>query len=175
MGGVADDCGLRFLQKWRRPPRNTPDFGGPTIFSKNYRKKTPLAFDYTRPYMPPRCYFHSDIPPGTSNTKRMAPKKPQGGRRRRHRPRRAIAYIFPYIGENRIATPLGVFSARFRGRWVRGCMRHATAKFGSLVHRFNMISVGLHAREFFEIVFWSFLDPPNRGYFEGGAATSAQI
>ena len=101
MGGVADDCGLRFVQKWRRPPRNTPDFGGPTIFSKNYRKKTPLAFDYTRPYMPPRCYFHSDIPPGTSNTKRMALKKPQGGRRRRHRHRRAIAYIFSYIGEKR--------------------------------------------------------------------------
>ena len=28
-------------------------------------------------------------------------------------------------------------------------MRHATAKFGSLVYRFGMISVGLHAREFF--------------------------
>ena len=27
-----------------------------------------------------------------------------------------FAYIFSYIGENRIATPLGVFSARFRGR-----------------------------------------------------------
>jgi len=175
MGGVADDCGLRFVQKWRRPPRNTPDFGGPTIFSKNYRKKTPLAFDYTRPYMPPRCYFHSDIPPGPSNTKRMALKKTQGGRRRRHRPRRAIAYIFSYIGENRIATPLGVFSARFRGRWVRRCMRHATAKLGSLVHRFNMISVGLHARENSKLFFGLFWTPPNRGYFEGGAATSAQI
>ena len=28
-------------------------------------------------------------------------------------------------------------------------MRHATAKFGSLVHRFGMISTGLHARDFF--------------------------
>ena len=28
-------------------------------------------------------------------------------------------------------------------------MRHATAKFGSLVHQFGMISVGLHARDFF--------------------------
>ena len=54
-------------------------------------------------------------------------------------------------------------------------MRHATAKFGSLVYRFGMISIGLHAREFFEIDFWSFLDPPNRGYFEGGAGISAQI
>ena len=54
-------------------------------------------------------------------------------------------------------------------------MRHATAKSGSLVHRFGMIPVGLHAREFFEILFWSFLDPPNRGYFEGGAGISAQI
>ena len=38
-------------------------------------------------------------------------------------------------------------------------MRHATAKFGFLVHRFGMISIGLHAREIFEIDFWSFLDP----------------
>ena len=29
MGGVLDDCGLRFVQMWRRPPQNTPDFGGP--------------------------------------------------------------------------------------------------------------------------------------------------
>ena len=49
------------------------------------------------------------------------------------------------------------------------------AKFGSLVHRFGMISVGLHARDFFEIDFWPFLDPQNRGYFEGGAGISAQI
>ena len=49
-------------------------------------------------------------------------------------------------------------------------MRHATAKFGSLVHRFGMISVGLHARDFF-----SKLDPQNRGYFEGVADPSAQI
>ena len=159
-------------------PLEIPPILGVQRFFRKITEKRPRwrsIIGTTRPYMPPRCYFHSDIPPGPSNTKRMALKKPQGGRRRRHRPRRAIAYIFSYIGENRIATPLGVFSARFRGRWVRRCMRHATAKLGSLVHRFNMISVGLHAREFFEIVFWSFLDPPNRGYFEGGAATSAQI
>ena len=58
------------------PPSKYPRFWGPTIFSKNYRKKTPLAFDYTRPYMPPRCYFHSDIPPGPSKTKESALKKP---------------------------------------------------------------------------------------------------
>ena len=74
-----------------------------------------------------------------------------------------------------ITSPLRVFSARFRERWVRRCMRHATAKFGSLVHRFGMISIGLHAREIFEIDFLSFLDPLNRGYFEGGAGISAQI
>ena len=34
MGGVLDDCGLRFVQKCRRIPQNTPDFGGPTDFSK---------------------------------------------------------------------------------------------------------------------------------------------
>ena len=39
------------------------------------------------------------------------------------------------------------------------CMRHSTAKFGSLVHRFGMISVGLHARDFFKI------GPQNRGIF----------
>ena len=31
MGGVVDDCGLRFVQIRRRPPQNTPDFGGPKI------------------------------------------------------------------------------------------------------------------------------------------------
>ena len=31
MGGVVDDCGLRFVQKWRCPPQNTPDFGGPIM------------------------------------------------------------------------------------------------------------------------------------------------
>jgi len=41
MGGVLDDCGLRFVQMWRRPPQNTPDFWGPTDFSKIYRKRTP--------------------------------------------------------------------------------------------------------------------------------------
>ena len=94
MGSVVDDCGLRFVQRWRRSPQNTPDFGDPTDFSKKYRKKTPLAFGYTRPYMPPRCYFHSDTPPGPPNTKRMALKKKQGGRRGRDRPHRAIAPFF---------------------------------------------------------------------------------
>ena len=41
MGGFLDDCRLRFVQMWRRPPQNTPDFGGPTDFSKYYRKRTP--------------------------------------------------------------------------------------------------------------------------------------
>ena len=31
MGGVLDDCGLRFVQMRRRLPQNTPDFGGPKI------------------------------------------------------------------------------------------------------------------------------------------------
>ena len=44
-------------------------------------------------------------------------------------------------------------------------MRHATAKFGSFVHRFGMISVGLHAREIFEIDFLSFFGPPKSGVF----------
>ena len=33
MGGVVDDCGLRFVQIWRRLPQNTPDFGGPKSFA----------------------------------------------------------------------------------------------------------------------------------------------
>ena len=33
MGGALDDCRLRFVLKYRRPPQNTPDFGGPTDFS----------------------------------------------------------------------------------------------------------------------------------------------
>ena len=40
MGGVLDDCRLRFVQKYRRPPQNTPDFGVQRIFSKYYRKRT---------------------------------------------------------------------------------------------------------------------------------------
>ena len=50
--------------------------------------------------------------------------------------------FFSYIGQIEITSPLRVFKGRFRGRWVSRCMRHATAKFGSLVHRFGMISVG---------------------------------
>ena len=130
------------------PPSKYPRFWGSNDFFEKLPKKTPLAFDYTRPYMPPRCYFHSDIPPGPSNTKRMALKTPQGGRRGRDRPHRVSAHFFSYIGQIEITSPLGVFSTRFRGRWVSRCMRHATAKFGSLVHRFGMISLGLHARDF---------------------------
>ena len=74
-----------------------------------------------------------------------------------------------------ITSPLRVFSARFRERWVSRCMRHATAKFGSLVHRFGMISIGLHAREIFEIDFCLFWTPQIGGYFEGGTDTSAKI
>ena len=41
MGGVVDDCGLRFVQMRRRPPQNTPDLGGPTDFFKILPKKDP--------------------------------------------------------------------------------------------------------------------------------------
>ena len=34
MGGVLYDCGLRFVQKCRRPPKNTPDVGGPILKEK---------------------------------------------------------------------------------------------------------------------------------------------
>ena len=32
MGGVLDGFRLRFVQMWRRPPQNTPDFGVQRIF-----------------------------------------------------------------------------------------------------------------------------------------------
>jgi len=41
MGGVLDDCGLRFLQKCRRLPQNTPDLGVQRIFFKILPKKDP--------------------------------------------------------------------------------------------------------------------------------------
>ena len=44
-------------------------------------------------------------------------------------------------------------------------------KFGSLVHRFGMISVG----SFFGNILKNPLDPQNRGYFEGGAGISEKI
>ena len=68
------------------------------IFSKNYRKITPLAFGYTRPYMPPRNYFHSDIPPRPPNANKSALKKTQGGRRGRYRPRRVIVIAPSFFG-----------------------------------------------------------------------------
>ena len=37
MGDALDDCRLRFVQKCRRPPQNTPDLGGP--------KKTKINFE----------------------------------------------------------------------------------------------------------------------------------
>ena len=40
MGGVLDDCGLRFVQMRRRPPQNTPDFGVQRIF-RNITGKGP--------------------------------------------------------------------------------------------------------------------------------------
>ena len=85
--------------------------------------------------------------------------------------RRVSAPFFSYIGQIEITSHLRVFSWRFRGRWVNRCMRHATAKFGSLVYRFGMISVGLHAHDlFFEI------GPPKiGGIFEGDAGIFAQI
>ena len=46
MGGVLDDCSLRFVQKCRRPPQNTCDFGGPTDFFRNITEKGPLPKSY---------------------------------------------------------------------------------------------------------------------------------
>ena len=48
-------------------------------------------------------------------------------------------------------------------------MGHATAKFGLLVHRFSMISVGLHARDFFFEI-----GPPKSEVFLRGAPALLQ-
>ena len=41
MGGVLDDCRLRFVQMCRRPPQKYPRFWGPTDFFKILPKKDP--------------------------------------------------------------------------------------------------------------------------------------
>ena len=76
----------------------------------------------------------------------MTLKKPQGAGEAEIGLVGPLRLFFWYIGENEITSPLGVFSARFRGRWVRKCIGHATAAAGLLVHRLGLISVGLHAR-----------------------------
>ena len=49
MGDVLDDCRLRFVQKCRRPPQNTPDFGGPTEFFEKLPSKPPHRISPTWP------------------------------------------------------------------------------------------------------------------------------
>ena len=49
MRGDLDDCGLRFVQKCRRPPQNTPDFGGPTDFFEKLPSKPPPRISPTWP------------------------------------------------------------------------------------------------------------------------------
>ena len=49
MGDALDDCRLRFVQKCRRPPQNTPDFGGPTDFFEKLPSKPPPRISPTWP------------------------------------------------------------------------------------------------------------------------------
>ena len=49
MGGALDDCGLRFVQKCRRPHQNTPDFGGQTDFFEKLPSKPPPRISPTWP------------------------------------------------------------------------------------------------------------------------------
>ena len=76
----------------------------------------------------------------------------------------------PTTSKIKITSPLRVFKGGFREHWVSRYVRHTTAKFGLLVHRFGMISVGLHARDFFRN-----LTPQIGGILRGGAGISAQI
>ena len=49
MGDSLDDYRLRFVQKCRRPPQNTPDFGGPTDFFEKLPSKPPPRISPTWP------------------------------------------------------------------------------------------------------------------------------
>ena len=40
MEAFLDDCGLRFVHKWRRPPQYTPDFGEPKKAKNKFHKIT---------------------------------------------------------------------------------------------------------------------------------------
>ena len=146
MGGVLDDCRLRFVQKCRRPPQKTPDFGGP--------KKTKINFKIHGHVTLPKSYQIDELRSQTLQSHvsytylpsalEISPWKRAGdwwfrfllvvG---------SLRTFFSYIGQIEITSPLRVFKGSFRGRWVSRCMRHATAKFGSLVHRFGMIPVGV--------------------------------
>ena len=127
------------------PLKIPPVLGVQRIFSKKYRKKLAGVRSYSALYAPP-LLFPLGYTPRTFEHKKNALKKLRGAGEAEIGLVGPLRTFFWYIGENEITSPLGVFSARFRGRWARRCIGYATAALGLLVHRFGMISVGLHAR-----------------------------
>ena len=128
---VLNDCGLRFVQKCRRPPQNTPDFGGP-ISKKKSRACSPTEIIPNRWTKEPNFAVACLIHVLTQRPRESALKTRRGLVILIFTRRRVSAYFFfRTLVKNEITSPLRVFSARFWGRWVSRCMRHATAKFGS--------------------------------------------
>ena len=130
------------------PPQNIPDLGG-SISRKKSRAFSPNEIIPNRLTNEPNFAVACPIHLLTQRLQNLELKTRRGLVITIFTRRRVPAYFFSYIGQIEITSPLRVFSSRFRGRWVSRCMRHATAKFGSLVYRFGMISVGLHAHDFF--------------------------
>ena len=65
MGGVIDDCGLRFVQMWQRgsaPLKKKTIWGSNGFFSKYYQKKTPTEIIPSRRTKEPNfavaCLIH---------------------------------------------------------------------------------------------------------------------
>jgi len=75
MGGVLDDCRLRFVQMWRRPPQNTPDFGGPTDCFEILPKKDPAGVGlYSALYDPPLLFPLGYTPRSFENQRKCTKK-----------------------------------------------------------------------------------------------------
>ena len=100
MGGVVDDCGLRFEQMRRRPPQNTPDFGSSTDFFEKLSKKGPYR-NHTKSMNQQAKLFSRMSHTSTYSAPSKSRLKNASGGQERPRSHRAIAYFFSYIGEKR--------------------------------------------------------------------------
>ena len=125
------------------PLKIPPILGVQRIFSKNYRKRTPTEIIPNRSTKEPNFAVACLIHVLTQHPRNLQLKTRRG----------LLISICPMYGKKgaetlrrvkiKITSPLRVFSWRFGERWVSRCMGHTTAKFGSLGHRFGMISVGV--------------------------------
>jgi len=113
MGGVVDDCGLRFVQ--RRHPSKYPRFWGSNgLFRKNTGKKAAGVRLYSALYALP-LLFPLGYTPKTPEHQKSALKKTQGGRRGRDRPRRAIAPFFGTLEKTKSPVPWAFLVRDFEG------------------------------------------------------------